>query len=100
MKGISTTLIIIVTAIVILVAAIVVLTIFGEAIWPIVDITQARSTCIQQAGATCLASGRLPTTWNAQFYYKEGDTKKLGSCKTFYPSCKCEDNSLVDCTLA
>ena len=100
MKGISTTLVIIVTAIVVLIAALVVLTIFGEAIWPIADITNARNMCIQQAGATCVSVGTLPPTWTAQFNYKDGGTVVPGSCAAFFPSCKCEKNKLVDCTLS
>ncbi len=64
MKGISTTLVIIVTAIVILVAALVVLTIFGGGIQPIVDITEARNICLQQAAQSCSITGVLPPTWN------------------------------------
>jgi hypothetical protein len=100
MKGISATLMIIVTAIVILIAALVVLYIFSDAIWPIAEMTEARNTCIQQAGVTCAAGGIMPPTWEAQFFYKVGDVKTKGSCSGFYPSCGCVDNKLVDCTLA
>lgn len=81
MKGISTTLIIIVTAIVILVAALVVLTIFGSGIQPIVDITVARNTCLQQAGVTCTASNQMPVTWTAALQYRDAGVVVIGSCK-------------------
>jgi hypothetical protein len=64
MKGISTTLVIIVTAIVILVAALVVLTIFGGGMQPIVDMTQGRNICLQQVAQSCSLTGDVPPTWN------------------------------------
>ncbi len=73
MKGISTTLVIIVTAIVILVAALVVLTIFGGGIQPVVDLTTQRNLCLQQGAATCSSIGQMPPTWKAKIQYREGD---------------------------
>jgi len=96
MKGISTTLVIIVTAIVILVAALVVLTIFGGGITPIVDITQAKNMCASEGAIVCSATGQLPTNWNIQ-------TKTVGEARTPTScfellggsSCKCENNQLT-----
>jgi hypothetical protein len=65
MKGISTTLVIIITAVVVLVAALVVLSIFGGGIQPVVDITQARSVCLSEAAGTCSLTGQMPSTWNS-----------------------------------
>ncbi len=81
MKGISTTLVIIVTAIVILIAALVVLTIFGGGIQPIVDITEARNLCMQQAAVTCQATNKMPPAWNGDLWYTVGGVRTKGSCR-------------------
>ena len=88
MKGISTTLIIVVTAIVILVAALVVLSIFGQGITPITDITQARNICQQQVAVTCQAIGQVPPTWH-QNTMRQGDI--MVSCSELVDNCR-------DCT--
>jgi hypothetical protein len=91
MKGISATLLIIVSAIVILIAALVVLTIFGSGITPIVDLTNGRNLCLQQVAQSCTITGDVPPTWNAAtMNVKEGDKilslpcsdAKLANCKT------------------
>jgi hypothetical protein len=81
MKGISTTLVIIVTAIVILVAALVVLTIFGGGIQPVVDLTTQRNLCIQQGAATCSTTGQMPPTWKVELQYREGNAVVKGTCE-------------------
>lgn len=73
MKGISATLIIIVTAIVVLVAALVVLTIFGGGVQPIVDMTSARNICLQQASQSCTITGNLPQSWNVPLTVRKGN---------------------------
>ena len=105
MKGISQTLMIIVTAIVVLVAALIVLSIFGQGIGPMLDITQARNVCIQEASATCQAVHTMPPTWDTatKTYNENGKTVTktcknipgLGSC-----DCKLEEGTykLVGCT--
>jgi hypothetical protein len=99
MKGISTTLVIIVTAIVILVAALVVLTIFGGGITPIVDLTTQRNICLQQAASICQTTGKMPPTWDTTFQYREGDQVKTGSCEDLpgLTGCGCQDYKLTGC---
>jgi hypothetical protein len=64
MKGLSTTILIVVTAVVILVAALVLLAIFGNVIGNVVPITQARNICIQQGAATCPITHTKPPNWD------------------------------------
>lgn len=89
MKGISSTLVIIVTVIVVLVAALVVLTIFTGGVQPVVDITTQRNMCIQQAAVVCQSIGQLPPTWEATIEYRKGDDiVKTDSCKKL-AGCEC-----------
>jgi hypothetical protein len=90
MKGISATLIIIVTAIVILIAALVVLTIFGSGITPIVDLTAQKNICLQQAGVTCQTTKQMPPTWNAQVQYTKDGKIEQGSCASITGCSGCD----------
>ncbi len=72
MKGISATLVIIVTAIVVLIAALVVLTIFGGGMQPVVDLTSARNICLQQVSQSCALTGDLPQSWNVPLTVRRG----------------------------
>ena len=65
MKGLSTTLIIVISAVVILVAALVVLTIFGQGVSQVATLAQAKSTCEAAGKASCSTTGALPPTWKA-----------------------------------
>jgi len=96
MKAISTTIYIVVAAVVILVAALVVLTIFGGGIQPVVDVTQARSICIQQASATCTTLGELPPTWWQETFNIKGNPKSC-SDNDVAGDCSCE-NRVLKCT--
>ncbi|MCK4496952.1 MAG: hypothetical protein KAU24_02070 [Candidatus Aenigmarchaeota archaeon] len=97
MKGISTTLVIIVTAIVILVAALVVLTIFGGGITPIVDLTRAKSMCVSEGAIACTSTGNLPTTWYAQTKTVGSERTPMSCYELLSPSCKCVNNKLEGC---
>lgn len=71
---------IVIVVIVILVVAILVLTIFGTGISPIVDYTAKRNLCISEAQGSCSLLGSMPTDWNTQFQYKQGDQTLTGTC--------------------
>jgi hypothetical protein len=62
MKGLSTSIVIVVTAVVILVAALVILTIFGGGMGSVGTLTNFRTQCIAQCQVTC-PLGSLPPTW-------------------------------------
>jgi hypothetical protein len=62
-KGMSTTLVIIVSAVVILVTALVLLTIFGTGIAPVGSLAEARNNCELQGRQLCITTGQLPPTW-------------------------------------
>lgn len=63
MRGLSTTLIIVISAVVILVAALVLLTIFGQGVSQVATLAQARTTCQTEGRASCSTTGVLPATW-------------------------------------
>jgi hypothetical protein len=92
MKAVSMTIYLIVAAVVILITALVILTIFGTGIQPIVDITQAKSICIQQGTITCKTTGKLPPTWEIPtMNTNEGplacSDSKLANCKDTCDNC-------------
>lgn len=72
LKGMSTTLVIIVAAVVILVTALVILAIFGTGIVPVVGISQAKAQCQAAADSSCALTNQLPPTWNSPMYKVEG----------------------------
>jgi hypothetical protein len=89
MKGLSTTILIVVTAVVILVAALVLLTIFGTGIQNVATISQAQSLCLTSAQTSC-AFGAWPTTWNAVNVRISGGTPQ--SCGQVLSDCsQCSD---------
>ncbi len=65
MKGLHTSLVIVVAAIVILIVALVVLTIFGVGIQTFSTMVQAESFCVSQCQASCRITNTMPVTWNA-----------------------------------
>ncbi|MCK4496951.1 MAG: hypothetical protein KAU24_02065 [Candidatus Aenigmarchaeota archaeon] len=91
MKGISTTLVIIVTAIVILVAALVVLTIFGGGMTPIVDWTSKQSLCMTEYVSICAATGSEPPAWNVKVDVTISGEVRLCSCADLVGECACKD---------
>ena len=72
LKGMSTTLVIIVAAVVILVTALVLLTIFASSMTPIGSITQAQNQCALQARQLCETTGALPPTWELNTMIVDG----------------------------
>lgn len=80
LKGMSTTLVIIVTAVVVLVTALVLLTIFGGSMTPIGSITQAQNQCALQAKQLCETTGALPPTWELNTMVVDGTPR---SCAYF-----------------
>ena len=91
MKGISTTLVIIVTAIVILVAALVVLTIFSGGITPVVDFTSKQSLCMAEYASVCAATDSEPPAWNVKVDVTISGEVRLCSCADLVEECICKD---------
>ncbi len=85
MKGLSTTILIVVSAVVILVAALVVLAIFGKGITPVTDMATARNICIQKGSTVCTTLKDYPGDWNSANILVEGQYK---SCADIV-SCTC-----------
>lgn len=65
MKGLHTSLIIVVAAIVILIVALVVLTIFGVGIQTFTTMVQAEPFCVSQCQSSCTITKTMPPTWKA-----------------------------------
>lgn len=63
MKGLSTSLIVVITAIVVLVVALVLLTIFGTGIQKFNSLGEAQNFCFSVGVPSCQASGQLPISW-------------------------------------
>jgi hypothetical protein len=97
MKGLSTTILIVVSAVVILVAALVVLAIFSGGIKPVTDFSQARAVCIQQGANTCSVTKCMPTTWDSRNMNVNGELKSCAESVT--PSiCTCSAAGVFTCT--
>jgi hypothetical protein len=93
MKGLSTTLVIVITAVVILVAALVILTIFGRGVGQVATLAEASSVCNTQGRTSCSTAGVLPITWGVPDKNVEG--QGLISCSdvlkdTCTSSCTCQ----------
>jgi len=95
MKGLSTTILIVVTAVVILVAALVMLTIFGSGIQNVATISQAQTMCSTEASISC-PLGWPPATWGAATKRIQA-TGELKSCDNLV-DCKCESGKFNGCT--
>jgi hypothetical protein len=86
MKGLSTTILIVVSAVVILVAALVVLAIFGKGIAPVADMSTARNLCIQKGAAVCSTLKDYPNDWTSANVLVNGNYM---SCDTLAAGCTC-----------
>jgi predicted PurR-regulated permease PerM len=95
MKGLSTTIILVVTVVVILVAALVVLTIFAQGIQTVATITQAQTMCSTEASISC-PMGWPPTTWTTATKRIQA-TNELRSCDSLV-DCKCANGQFSGCT--
>lgn len=94
MKGLSTTILIVVSAVVILVAALVVLAIFSGGMKSVTDFSQAKALCMQQAAASCSITGNIPNTWNSQTMVVNNAAT---SCFSAAGDCKCIEGKLSNC---
>lgn len=65
MKGISVTLVVIVTAVIVLIVALVLLTIFANVIFGFSSLVEAKQWCETQGRLTCSSTGTLPWNWNS-----------------------------------
>lgn len=79
-KGMTTSLVIVVTAVVLLVVALVLITIFGIGIGQATTIMQARNICINTGAASCQAFGTLPPTWNSKMSVMENGKVVQKAC--------------------
>lgn len=97
MKGLSTTILIVVTAVVILVAALVLLTIFSQGIQNVTTITQGQALCQASAQVTGCLSGTwsAPATWTTPTVRVAGGSPQ--SCESLFTLCTCNGPALT-CT--
>jgi len=78
-KGLSTTLVLIVTIVVLLIVALVLLTVFGSTITSIASVGEGKAQCGMVFGAFCFkvsdtaGCASTPSTWGAKLF-KMGDT--------------------------
>jgi galactitol-specific phosphotransferase system IIC component len=87
-KGMSATLMIVVTAIIVLIIALVLITIFSGAITPLASLAQAKNSCQVQAETTCTSTGGLPATWSISSL-KVPDDADLHSCQELWACNSC-----------
>ncbi len=86
MRGLHTSLVIVVAAIVILIVALVVLTIFGVGIQTFSTMVQAESFCVAQCQSSCTITNIMPPTWKADSVKVGNDIKScevvvgVGTC--------------------
>ena len=79
MKGLHTSLVVVIAAIVILIVALVVLTIFGVGIAPVSSLSNANAQCRNLCQATCRVTGSMPPTWDQATVL---DNNVMKSCET------------------
>ncbi len=91
-KGMSATLMIVVTAVVILIIALVLITIFSGSITPLASLAQAANNCRVQGQTTCDSTGALPATWGIKSL-KVADSTELQSCQKLWQGC----NTCAEC---
>jgi hypothetical protein len=89
MKGLSTTILIVVSAVVILVAALVVLAIFSGGIKPVTDFSQAKAICMQRGASVCSTLKALPNDWYSTNMLVDGNYKSCSDLEVA-GSCKCD----------
>ena len=85
-KGMSATLMIVVTAIIVLIIALVLITIFSGSITPLASLAQSKNNCRVQAESTCPSTGALPATWGIASL-KVPDSDQLKSCQELWNGC-------------
>ena len=87
-KGMTATLMIVVTAIIVLIIALVLITIFSGAITPLASLAQAQNNCRIQAETTCTSTGSIPATWGISSL-KVPDSDQLKSCQELWTCNTC-----------
>ena len=88
MKGMSETIVIVITVVVILVAALVLLTIFGTGMANVTTISQAASICISSAQTSCLTTNTWPpSTWYSPTVKLNGNPISCNNAVTGCGSC-------------
>jgi hypothetical protein len=90
MRGLHTSLVIVVAAIVILVVALIVLTVFGVGIGGVADYLNQRNICVSTFTSSCSITGERPPTWDAEMKVnKDGNIVNM-ACSDMV-SCVCLD---------
>ena len=87
MRGISSTVWIVIVVIVMVVAAVVILNMFGVGISQVATFSEARNICIQQFTTNCMANGVVPPTWSMTTLNVGGEQTSCADLVT----CTCED---------
>ena len=90
MRGLHTSLIIVVAAIVILVVALIVLTIFGVGIGGVSDYLTQRNICVSTYTSSCSVTGTEPPNWNSQMQVNVDGSIEYKSCANLI-QCSCAD---------
>ncbi len=86
MKGLQTTLWIVIAAILALIIALVLLTIFGGSVASFSTLTDATNFCRNQCQISCSAIQQPPLGWSANKVKVAGDTK---TCQELVGACTC-----------
>jgi H+/gluconate symporter-like permease len=91
-KGLSTTLVLIVTVVVLLIVALVLLTVFGMSISQIASVSEGKTQCGIVFGAFCTGSSDTrpspPPTWGAELFSLNGVKMSCeGICEGWASSC-------------
>ncbi len=94
MKGMSHTLVIVVSAIVILVAALVIITIFGSGVQQVASLAQAEAICRASAESSCKSANTMPPTWYAPTVKYNDKLIACGNIESL-KKCRCENFKLV-----
>jgi len=86
-KGLTFTLILIVTIVVLLIVALVLLTVFGLGIQSVASLTEAKSMCIILNSPICVGDG--PDCPNVMFSVYRQDTGEVDTCGAGGIGCTC-----------
>ena len=89
MKGLSTTLFLVVSAVVMLVTALVIITIFGGGMTQFASISDNMNHCTMTGSSSCSTVGQLPITWGLNNIKDGNDLKSCGSLLSCYKCSEC-----------
>lgn len=92
MKGISTTLIMIVSVIVIAATSVIILVLTSGGFAPASDLLIQRNICLRQASVNCGSMGELPSTWENTIQYWNGEMIIESTCQNITGCDWCDNN--------